>query len=248
MTLFLNGIHDSYLFPVNIGSLSIKKLCIDILKSLISIYRNPSRPMAQKDKRIDACILKSADFAVPILNHLRELVHFACPEVEETIKWGMPHFDYKGEMMCSMASFKQHCAFGFWKASLMKDKNLIENAKGETAMGHLGRITSLKDLPSDAAMVRYIKTAMKLNDAGIQVEKKKPVAAKELEVPGYFLKELKRSKAALKKFEAFSPSNKKEYLMWITDAKTEETRQSRMATAIEWMAEGKPRNWKYMKK
>ena len=204
--------------------------------------------MGTKDKRIDLYILKSADFAVPILSHLRELVHFACPDVVETIKWSFPHFDYKGEMMCSMAGFKQHCVFGFWKAPLMKDKKLVENAKGETSMGHFGRITNLKDLPSDAAIIRYIKEAKKLNDDGIKMEKKKPVAANELVVPDYFLKVLKKNKAALKTFEAFSPSNKKEYVMWITDAKTEETRNSRMTTSIEWMAEGKPRNWKYMKK
>ncbi len=200
------------------------------------------------DKRLDSYIVKSADFAKPILNHLRSLVHKACPEVEETIKWGMPFFDYKGAGLCNMASFKQHCAFGFWKASLMKDKTLIENAKGETAMGHLGKITSLKDLPSDATLIRYIKEAMKLNDEGIKVEKKKPTRAKEVKPPDYFLKELKKNKAAQKTFEAFSPSNKKEYVQWISDAKTEETRKSRMTTAIAWMAEGKPRNWKYMKK
>jgi len=204
--------------------------------------------MAQIDKRIDAYINKSVSFARPILVHLRGLVHKACPHVEETIKWGMPHFDYKIEMMCNMASFKQHCAFGFWKASLMKDKKLMENAKGETAMGHFGKITSLKDLPSDAAMVRYIKEAMKLNDAGIKVEKKKRMTIKELNAPDYFLKELKKNKAAQTTFDTFSPSNKKEYVMWITDAKTEETRNCRMTMAIEWMAEGKPRNWKYMKK
>jgi uncharacterized protein YdeI (YjbR/CyaY-like superfamily) len=168
--------------------------------------------------------------------------------VEEKIKWGMPFFDYKGEGLCNMASFKQHCAFGFWKASLMKDKKLIENAKGETAMGHFGKITSLKDLPSDATIMRYIKEAMKLNDEGIKVEKKKPTSAKEVQPPDYFFKELKKNKAAQKTFEAFSPSNKKEYVMWITEAKSEATRNSRMTTAIEWMAEGKPRNWKYMKK
>ena len=204
--------------------------------------------MAQIDKRIDTYINKSVNFARPILDHLRGLVHKACPQVEETIKWGMPHFDYKGEMMCNMASFKQHCAFGFWKAALMKDKALIENAKGETAMGHLGRITNLKDLPSDAAMVRYIKEAMKLNDAGIKVEKKKRITINEVNAPDYFLKELKKNKAAQTAFDTFSPSNKKEYVMWITDAKTEETRNNRITSAIEWMAEGKPRNWKYMKK
>lgn len=203
--------------------------------------------MGKQDKRIDAYIVKAQPFAWPILEHLRALVHKACPEVEESIKWSFPHFNYKGEMMCSMASFKQHCAFGFRKASLMKDKTLVANAKGETAMGHLGRITSLKDLPSDATIIRYIKEAMQLNDAGIKVEKKKP-GSEELEIPDYFIKELLKNKAAKKTFEAFSPSNKKEYVLWITEAKTEATRKSRMATAIEWMAEGKPRNWKYMKK
>lgn len=204
--------------------------------------------MGMKEKRIDAYVLRAADFAVPILNHLRELVHVACPEVEEKIKWGMPFFDYRGEGLCSMASFKQHCAFGFWKASLMKDKSLMENAKGETAMGHLGRITRLEDLPSDKKMIAYIREAMKLNDAGIKVVKKKPTTTTELVVPDYFLKELKKNKAARNTFETFSPSNKKEYVMWITEAKTEDTRVKRMEQALEWMAEGKPRNWKYMKK
>ena len=204
--------------------------------------------MGKRDKRIDVYILKSADFAVPILDHLRELVHIACPDVEEKIKWSMPFFDYKGESLCNMAGFKQHCAFGFWKASLMKDTKLMENAKGETAMGHMGRITSLNDLPSDAKMIRYIKEAMKLNDQGIKVEKKKPVAAKPLVVPDYFMKELKKDKVALKVFEEFSPSNKKEYVMWIIEAKTEDTRTKRIEQAVEWIAEGKPRNWKYMAK
>jgi uncharacterized protein YdeI (YjbR/CyaY-like superfamily) len=204
--------------------------------------------MGNKIKGIDAYILKSADFAVPILNHLRELVHVACPDVEEKIKWSMPFFDYKGEGLCNMASFKQHCAFGFWKAALMKDHKLQETAKSETAMGHFGKITSLKDLPSDAVIIRYIKEAMKLNDAGIKVERKKPVTIKELEVPEYFVKALKRNKAAQKTFESFSPSNKKEYVMWVVDAKSEDTRERRIEQALEWMADGKPRNWKYMKK
>lgn len=203
--------------------------------------------MGKREKRIDAYILKSADFAIPILNHLRELVHVACPEVEEKIKWGMPFFDYKDEGLCNMASFKQHCAFGFWKASLMKDKSLMENAKGETAMGHLGRITSLKDLPSDKKMIAYIKEAMKLNDEGKKVEKK-VAEKKELEVPAYFVKALKSNKAAQTTFDTFSYSAKKEYVTWIVEAKTEDTREKRIEQALEWMAEGKQRNWKYMKK
>lgn len=124
--------------------------------------------MGTKDLRVDKYIANAADFAKPMLNHLRELVHKACPETEEIIKWGFPHFDYKG-MMCSMAAFKQHCAFTFWKAALMKDKKLIENAKSESAMGHLGRITSLNDLPSDKILMAYIKEAKKLNDDDVKL-------------------------------------------------------------------------------
>ncbi|MBK7653496.1 MAG: YdeI/OmpD-associated family protein [Flammeovirgaceae bacterium] len=200
--------------------------------------------MGKQDKRVDAYILKSADFAVPILTHLRELVHLACPEVVEVIKWSFPNFEYKG-LMCNMAAFKNHCSFGFWKASLMKDKTLVKNAESESSMGHLGPIKSLKDLPSDKVIIQYIKEAAKLNEAGIKVEKKKPVK-KELVIPPYFIKALKANKAALKTFDGFSYSNKKEYVTWITEAKTEATRTSRMATAIEWMGEGKIRNWKYL--
>ncbi|MBK8290976.1 MAG: YdeI/OmpD-associated family protein [Flammeovirgaceae bacterium] len=202
--------------------------------------------MGIRDKRIDSYILKSADFAIPILTHLRELVHVACPDVEETLKWSFPNFEYKG-MMCHMAGFKNHCSFGFFKASLMKDKTLVKNAKSESGMGHLGAIKSLKDLPSDKVLIQYIKEAAKLNAEGIKVEKKKPVI-KKLIIPPYFIKALKSNKAALNTFEAFSYSNQKEYIEWITEAKTEVTRDKRMDTALEWMAEGKIRNWKYLKK
>lgn len=150
--------------------------------------------------------------------------------------------------MCSMASFKQHCAFGFWKASLMKDKKLHENARLESSMGHLGKITSLDDLPSDKDMVVYIKEAMKLNDSGVKIKKTSLVKKKNLTVPKYFLDAIKKNKKAYITFDQFSYSNKKDYVEWITEAKTEETRTRRMSTAIEWMSEGKVRNWKYMKK
>ena len=204
--------------------------------------------MEKKEKLIDAYIAKSADFAKPVLNHIRELVHKACPEVEEKVKWGMPFFDYKGEMLCHMASFKQHAVMGFWKAALMKDSILVENAKSETAMGHLGRIGSLKDLPSDKKITAWIKEAMKLNDKGIKLPAKVKSTEKTktaLTVPDYFTKALAKNKKAKQVFENFAYSHKKEYLQWITEAKTEETRNKRMATALEWMAEGKGRNWKY---
>jgi uncharacterized protein YdeI (YjbR/CyaY-like superfamily) len=201
--------------------------------------------MGKRDKRVDNYILKSADFAIPILSHLRELIHAACPEVEETMKWSFPHFDYKG-VMCSMASFKQHCAFSFWKASLMKDKTLLANAKSETAMGHLGKIASLKDLPSDKKMIAYIKEAMNLNEVGVKVVKPKMVK-KEIPVPDFFANALTKNKKAKKVFDDFSPSHRREYLEWITEAKTESTREKRMVTTLEWLADGKARNWKYQR-
>jgi uncharacterized protein YdeI (YjbR/CyaY-like superfamily) len=206
--------------------------------------------MPTKDKRIDAYIARSEAFAKPILTHLRALVHKACPEVEETMKWSFPHFDYKGSVMCSMASFKQHCAFSFWKAALMKDADkLVGMAKTEEAMGHLGRITSLKDLPSDKIMLGYIKDAMKLNEAGIKTPgRKKTDVAQELEIPDFLTAALKKNKKAKATFDAFSYSNKKEYVVWLADAKTEATREKRLADAIEWMSEGKIRHWKYARK
>lgn len=202
--------------------------------------------MAKKDSRVDEYIKKSAPFAQPILTHFRNLVHEICPAVEEKIKWSFPHFDYKGPM-CHMASFKQHCAIGFWKATLMMDsQKLTETAKSEVAMGHLGKITSLKDLPKDSVLKKYIRDAMKINEAGIKLPTKKPAVKKELEVPEYFLKALAKNKKALKAFDDYSYSHKKEYVQWITEAKTETTRNKRMAEAVEWLSEGKPRHWKYL--
>jgi uncharacterized protein YdeI (YjbR/CyaY-like superfamily) len=205
--------------------------------------------MGKKEKAIDGYIAKSADFAKPILNHIRQLVHTACPGVEEKMKWSFPHFDYKGEMMCSMASFKQHAVFGFWKAALMKDPVLVENAKAETAMGHLGRITSLKDLPADKKLTAWIKEAMALNDKGVKLPSKiKTAERKELMVPEYFMKALAKNKKAQSVWNAFAYSHKKEYLQWITEAKTEPTREKRLTTTMEWLSEGKGRNWQYEKK
>lgn len=203
--------------------------------------------MGKRDKKVDAYIMRSADFAQPILEHLRDLVHKTCPDAVEKIKWGFPHFEYKG-LLCSMAAFKKHCVFGFWKAALMKDKTLMENAKSETAMGHLGKITSLKDLPSSKVMTSYIREAMKLNDDDVKIEKAKPAKHRSLVVPEYLAGALAKGKTARQHFEAFSYSNKKEYIAWLEEAKTAETRNKRLAITVEWVGEGKPRNWKYMKK
>jgi uncharacterized protein YdeI (YjbR/CyaY-like superfamily) len=200
------------------------------------------------DKRIDAYIASSASFAQPILAHIRAIVHKNCPDAQETMKWSFPHFDYKGEMLCSMASFKEHCSFGFWKASLMEDTEKIFSKEAKNGMGHLGKIQSVKDLPSAKVLGAYIKQAMKLNDEGIKVKAKKPADKAPLEVPDYFTRALSKNKAAKSFFDKSSTSFKKEYIDWIQGAKTEATRNNRMSTAIEWIAEGKHRNWKYMKK
>ncbi len=202
--------------------------------------------MPVTDPRVDAYIDKAEPFARPVLEHLRSLVHRACPEVKETIKWGFPHFEYKG-LLCSMASFKQHCAFGFWKAALMTDAEQFLNKMGNTGMGHFDRITSISDLPKDKTMISYIREAMKLNDDGIQLQKKKNSKG-PVEIPTEFSSALKQNKKAKDHFDKFSASAQREYIEWITEAKTEATRNKRIDTAVEWISEGKGRNWKYEKK
>ncbi|MCX6350682.1 MAG: YdeI/OmpD-associated family protein [Bacteroidetes bacterium] len=204
--------------------------------------------MLMTDPRIDAYIEKAEPFAQPILNHLRELVHKTVPEVTETIKWGMPAFDYKGAF-CGMASFKNHATFGFWKHVLLQKIDTDNVLERDSAMGSLGRITSIKDLPKDAAIISFIKEAKRLNDENIKLPPKaKKTELSELIVPTELLSALLENKEAKLTFDTFSPSNKREYIDWITEAKSEATKQRRLETAIEWMGEGKIRNWKYLRK
>lgn len=193
------------------------------------------------DPRVDAYIERSAEFAKPILTHIRKLVHEACPDAVETMKWSFPHFDYKG-MLCSMASFKQHCAFGFWKQSLLE---MDAFAAQKTAMGSFGRISSLADLPADNVVIALIHQAVELNEKGIKLTKKASTVKKELFIPNYLADALKNNKPASETFENFPYSCKKEYVEWITEAKTDATREKRLATTLEWLAEGKRRSWKY---
>jgi uncharacterized protein YdeI (YjbR/CyaY-like superfamily) len=200
--------------------------------------------MSVKDKRVDAYIEKSAPFAKPILQKLRELVHAACPDITETIKWGMPFFDYKGPV-CQMAGFKGHCTFGFWKAALMKDAGELTLAQN-ASMGHLGRIESLKDIPAAAKMKSLIKEAVQLNEEGVKMPAKVTMTEKTvIATPDDLLAALKKNTKAFKVFESFAPSHRKEYNQWVLGAKTTATRERRIAQAIEWIAEGKGRNWKY---
>lgn len=207
--------------------------------------------MGKKDPRIDAYIEQSAPFARPILRHLRQVVHAACPAVEETIKWSMPHFDYKG-IFCGMAAFKAHCTFGFWRGAQLAGLPGMPD-KADEAMGHMGRITSLADLPDEKRLARIIRAAAKLNDEAAapgrpraprpRIPKRPP-----LEAPDYFMRALRKNAAALKTYQAFSPSHRREYVEWVTEAKRDETRQRRLAQAVAQMAEGKSQNWKYDRK
>jgi uncharacterized protein YdeI (YjbR/CyaY-like superfamily) len=197
--------------------------------------------MPSTDKRVDAYITKSAEFAQPILRTIRETVHEACPEVEETIKWSMPFFMYKG-ILCNMASFKQHCAIHIWKG----DAVVEDKTKSDEAMGQFGRITTIKDLPPKRVLAGYIKKAMQLHDSGAKTPRpKKSGEKKELVVPSYFSAVLKKNKKAQNTFDGFPYSKRKEYVEWVTEAKTDETRDRRLKTSVEWLAEGKARNWKY---
>jgi hypothetical protein len=200
--------------------------------------------MGTRDPRVDAYIARSADFARPILTHLRDVVHAACPEVEETIKWSFPHFLYKG-MLCSMASFKEHCTFGFWKGSLLRGRVKAMPEGGDEGMGQFGRITALVDLPSEKTLKAIVQAAAKLNDENVTVPRKKSKPKPPLKVPAYFAAALRKNKKAWAAFEAFPPSHRREYVEWVTEAKAEETRERRLATAVEWIAEGRARNWKY---
>lgn len=201
--------------------------------------------MSTSDPRIDNYINKAAPFAQPILRHIRRLVHKACPEVEETVKWGFPHFDYKG-VMISMASFKAHCTLNIWKAILIPGIAPVNET--DSAMGQFGRVTAISDLPDDETLLGYFREAKRLNDENIKVpQKPKETSVKELVVPECLLEALKENPLAAETWDKFAYSHRKEYVNWINEAKTEATREKRLATTIEWLAEGKTQMWRYSK-
>lgn len=181
--------------------------------------------------------------AQEILFHLDKLVRMVCPQVEEKLKWNFPHYDYKGPF-CYMAAFKSHCSFGFWKAKIMNDPHLVMNKEKDSGMGDFGKIRSLDDLPEDWIIIEYLNEALELNEKGIKLPTNKS-DKKALDIPGYFQVELNKHVEAKKVFENLSRTHKDEYVEWITEAKREATKQKRMQTTIEWLKEGKSRNWKY---
>jgi len=203
--------------------------------------------MEQYDARVDAYIAKAAPFAKPILEHIRQVVHEASPKITETVKWGMPFFDYKGPV-CMMASFKQHLGFGFWKASRLKDPNgFVKEGDGEAAAGSFGRIEKMEDLPPADVLKDFILQIIAINESGVKEPKKAAAPKAEIAVPDDFNQLLSDNPKALEHFFNFSPSKKREYLEWIVESKSDATRQKRMEQALEWISEGKSRNWKYQK-
>jgi len=196
---------------------------------------------------VDAYIAGSPEFARPILKRFRALFHKACPAIEEKMKWGFPHFVYKG-IVGSMAAFKQHVSFGFWKGNLLSDPHRLFQGMENHSMSHC-KITDAGQLPADKILLEYIREAVALNEAGVKAPpRKKPVRKPPLVVPDDLLRALKSNKKARATFEGFSPSHQREYVEWITEAKQEETRARRLTTTLEWLSEGKSRNWKYERK
>jgi uncharacterized protein YdeI (YjbR/CyaY-like superfamily) len=194
---------------------------------------------ARRDPRIDAYIAKAAPFAKPILTHVREVVHEACPKIVEMIRWGHPSFDHQG-MVCGMTAFKEHCVVSFWKAALLGDESLLRR-----------EVRTVADLPARRDLAGLVKQAARLNEDGVTLPvepRKRPSETRALDVPDVLTNALRTNKKAQATFDAFSSSNKKDYVEWIAEAKSDDTRRKRLEQAIEWMAEGKPRNWKYRKK
>jgi hypothetical protein len=217
------------------------------------------------DVKVDAYINRAKPYAQPILGHLRELVHKGCPRVVETMKWSRPFFEYKGVILGNMSAFNAHCSFGFWGeeiGAVLREAKALQDG----GMGSLGRITSVRDLPPDRQMLGWIRQSVGFIDRGeytspIAARHTKKMAEKEaakrhgvvkaekpaVEAPAELIAALKRNKKAAAVFAAFSDSCKREYVEWVADAKRAETRDQRIARAVEWIAEGRQRNWKYQK-
>ena len=200
----------------------------------------------EESARVDAYIAESADFARPILQRIRKLFHEGCPEIEEQIKWGCPHFDYKG-MVGGMAAFKEHVSFGFWKSRLMSDPHQLF-VTGPKASMCVIKAGSPADLPPDRVFVQYVEEAVALNDADVKAPRPAAKAKPPPQAPDDLTTALNKNAQARATFDAFSPSQKREYIAWIAEARRDDTRRKRLATAVEWIAQGKRRNWKYMPK
>lgn len=197
--------------------------------------------MGQRNPQFDAYIAKAAPFARPILENLRERVHDA-PGVEEAMKWSAPAFLHGGKILCTMAAFKHHASFGFWQHALVMGEEVERDG-----MGSFGKMTSVDDVPSKKTLAPLVKRAMQLIDEGARTPgvRKSATSKPAPEPTPEFAAALQKDAAARKTLAGFSPSAQREYTDWIAEAKRVETRDKRIAQAIEWLAEGKPRHWKY---
>jgi len=204
-------------------------------------------PTPKHNPKVDAYAEKAEDFAKPVFAHLRALIHATCPEVIEEVKWGIPHFDYKGDMMCIFAAYKKHCSFTFYKDALMSDARLKANADIPAAKRFMGKLTNVADLPPDRELKSWIEESMALNEQGLKLPVRESKTPKEVGMPAAFAEKLQANPKIIKIFESKSASFQKEYNVWIGEAKTEATRDKRIEEAIAWIAEGKGRFWKYAK-
>jgi uncharacterized protein YdeI (YjbR/CyaY-like superfamily) len=205
--------------------------------------------MANHDPRVDAYIAKAAPFARPILEHLRAVVHGACPEAQESLKWGMPFFSYRDAPMCMMAAFRQHCGFGFWRHARVFGA-ATPGASSDDGMGQFGKLATLADLPPKRELAALVRKAMALNEAGVKAARPKTAPKPPPAVPDELAAALAQRKHAVARrtWETFPPGAQRDYVEWLTEARTDATRQKRLATTLEWLAEGKRRHWKYEKK
>jgi len=209
-------------------------------------------PAQTHNPKVDAYIAKARPYAQPILVHLRKAVHAGCPQVVETIKWSQPFFEYRGTILCNMSAFKEHCRFGFWGleiSAILRKSGVVR----EGGASSFGRITSVESLPPEKKLIDWIAQAAALIESG---EERSPIAARPrvakpasaaLKTPPDFQRALGKNKKATAVFAAFSPSARREYVEWIVSAKRPETRQERISTAVDWIADGKQRHWKYQK-
>ena len=200
--------------------------------------------MATKDPRVDTYIEEAGAFARPILKHLRKLIHQGCPEAVETIKWSAPFFDYHG-ILCGLVAFKAHCSLFFWRDIDVSAWLPKTNTAG-AGMGQFGKLTSLADLPKDEVILKCVRAAVAQRDSPKSKPKRARPVATETPVPPDLKKALSANAKAAETFRNFAPSHRREYIDWITDAKRPETRERRLKTTLEWLAEGKSQNWRYM--
>ncbi|MGW6781024.1 YdeI/OmpD-associated family protein [Brucella pseudogrignonensis] len=191
------------------------------------------------DPRIDDYIFDAADFVQPVLRWLRHCIHSACPEVEESIKWRMPFFSYKGRPLAGMAAFKNHATFGFWQ------RYELATGKEGSAMGQFGKLKSVSDLPTAPELRTMVREAMTLIDSGIKEPRPRRLANVEVPVPEELQRALANDQIAALQFNAFPPGARRDYCDWISDAKRPETRSRRITQALIWLKDGKKRNWKY---